>query len=147
MGRRQRTERSATEPPVAASWALLFGNVVIGCDVMSVAGTLDDLAQSLQVSVALAMAVVLVPWALGCFATNSGQQARLGLAAPSLAPALMALNTSAMYSGQAAGSSSGGWPLAHHGDAPLSWVGLLVVQAAMGPGVWSERRAQAEAHG
>ena len=35
----------------------------------------------------------LVPWALGCFSSNSAQQARLGIAAPALAPALMALNT------------------------------------------------------
>ena len=55
-----------------------------------------------------AMALVLVPWALGCFASNSAQQARLALAAPALAPALMALNTSAMYLGQALGAASGG---------------------------------------
>jgi predicted MFS family arabinose efflux permease len=45
----------------------------------------------------LAMALVLTPWALGCFSSNSAQQARLGQAAPVLAPALMALNSSAMY--------------------------------------------------
>jgi DHA1 family inner membrane transport protein len=44
----------------------------------------------------LSMAIVLLPWALGCFSSNSAQQARLGAAAPALAPALMALNTSAM---------------------------------------------------
>ncbi len=38
-------------------------------------------------------AIVLVPWALACFSTQSLQQARLGAAAPALAPALMALNT------------------------------------------------------
>ena len=35
-------------------WALLAGNFVIGCGVMVVAGTLNDLAHSLGVSVALA---------------------------------------------------------------------------------------------
>jgi hypothetical protein len=35
------------------------------------------------------MALVLVPWALGCFASNSAQQARLALAAPALATALI----------------------------------------------------------
>ena len=58
------------------------------------------------------MALVLVPWALGCFSAQSTQQARLGVAAPALAPALMALNTSAIYLGQAAGAASGGWLLA-----------------------------------
>jgi predicted MFS family arabinose efflux permease len=42
------------------------------------------------------VAVLLIPWALGCFSSNSTQQARLGMVAPALAPALMALNTSAI---------------------------------------------------
>lgn len=86
-----------------------------------------------------AMALVLVPWALGCFATNSGQQARLTQAAPLLAPALLALNTSAMYFGQALGSSTGGWLLAQGGYAPLSWAGLAFVLAAMTLSAWSAR--------
>ena len=93
---------------------------------------------------AIAAALVLVPWALGCFATNSGQQARLGHAAPMFAPALMALNTSAMYLGQAAGSSSGGWLLARSGYAPLSWVGLLFLLAAISLSLWVGRRPLAE---
>ena len=35
-------------------WALMFGNFVIGCGIMVVPGTLNDLARSLQVSVAVA---------------------------------------------------------------------------------------------
>ena len=35
------------------------------------------------------MAMLLVPWALGCFSCNSAQQARLGLAAPAWAGALI----------------------------------------------------------
>jgi predicted MFS family arabinose efflux permease len=54
------------------------------------------------------MAVVLAPWALACFSSNSAQQARLGAAAPTLAPVLMALNTSAIYLGQALGAAGGG---------------------------------------
>ncbi|MEO8836077.1 MAG: MFS transporter, partial [Caldimonas sp.] len=38
-----------------------------------------------------ALAFVIVPWGLGCFSSQSMQQARLGAAAPALAPALMAL--------------------------------------------------------
>ena len=50
------TAASAAAVPDASAaqvrWALLFGNFVIGCGVMVVPGTLNDLAQSLQVSVA-----------------------------------------------------------------------------------------------
>ena len=77
------------------------------------------------------MAVVLVPWALGCFALNSAQQARIALAAPSLSPALMALNTSAIYLGQAVGAAGGGWMVAHGGYAPLPRVGLAWMAAAV----------------
>ena len=42
-------------------------------------------------------ALVLVPWAIGCFAANSAQQARLVNLSPELAPATIALNTSACW--------------------------------------------------
>lgn len=87
------------------------------------------------------MALVLVPWGLGCFSTNSGQQARLGLAAPALAPALMALNTSAIYLGQALGAASGGWLVAHDGYRLLSGVGIVWMFAAIGLSAWAMRRA------
>ncbi|HZT54884.1 MAG TPA: MFS transporter, partial [Burkholderiaceae bacterium] len=47
---------AAPDAPLPASlrWALMFGNFVIGCGVMCVAGTLNDMAESLTVSVALA---------------------------------------------------------------------------------------------
>jgi predicted MFS family arabinose efflux permease len=85
-------------------------------------------------------AVLLVPWALGCFSSNSTQQARLGLAAPALAPALMALNTSAIYLGQAVGAASGGWLIAHGGYAPLSWFGACWLLAAIALSLWVGRR-------
>lgn len=88
-----------------------------------------------------AMAAVLVPWGLGCFASNSAQQARLGMAAPALAPALMALNTSAIYFGQAAGAAGGGWLVAHAGYAPLPWVGLAWLAAALATSLWVSRRS------
>jgi predicted MFS family arabinose efflux permease len=87
-----------------------------------------------------AMVVVLMPWGLGCFAANSSQQARLGAAAPALAAALMALNTSAMYLGQALGASSGGWLIAHGGYAPLNWVGAVCVAIALGMSLRLGRR-------
>jgi predicted MFS family arabinose efflux permease len=92
----------------------------------------------------VAMALVLVPWALGCFATNSGQQARLGLAAPTLAPALMALNTSAIYLGQGLGASSGGWIIAHSGYAPLNWVGVAWMLLALALSAWAMRHPVGE---
>ncbi|MEO8310187.1 MAG: MFS transporter [Caldimonas sp.] len=88
-------------------------------------------------------AIVLVPWALACFSTQSMQQARLGAAAPQLAAALMALNTSAIYLGQAAGASSGGWLIAHHGYGPLSVVGLAWLVAAIALSVWASRARRA----
>lgn len=93
----------------------------------------------------IAMALVLVPWGLGCFSTNSGQQARLGLAAPALAPALMALNTSAIYLGQALGAASGGWVIAHGGYAPLSWIGVAWMLPALALSAWATRRTAGEA--
>jgi MFS transporter, DHA1 family, inner membrane transport protein len=88
----------------------------------------------------LATGVVLIPWALGCFSSNSGQQARLSIAAPALAPALMALNTSAIYLGQAAGAASGGWLISHAGYGPLNWAGLLWVVAAIVLSLWAGRQ-------
>ena len=88
----------------------------------------------------LSTGVVLIPWALGCFASNSGQQARLSIAAPALAPALMALNTSAIYLGQAAGAASGGWLISHAGYGPLNWAGLLWVVAAIVLSLWAGRQ-------
>ena len=87
----------------------------------------------------VSVSVILVPWALGCFSSNSTQQARLGMTAPTLAPALMALNTSAIYLGQAAGASSGGWLIAHNGYGPLSVVGLAWLAAAIALSVWASR--------
>ena len=92
--------------------------------------TLSLLAWPLAGSFA-ATALVLVPWALGCFSANSAQQARLGLTAPALAPALMALNTSAIYLGQAIGAASGGVLLAASGFTWLSPVGVLWMAAAI----------------
>ncbi len=97
----------------------------------------------------VSMALLLVPWALGLFSSNSAQQARLGQAAPALAPALMALNTSAIYLGQAVGAAGGGAIVAAHGLAGasgrdlyvgLNWVGLAWVVGALALSLWAERR-------
>jgi predicted MFS family arabinose efflux permease len=94
-------------------------------------------------------ALVLLPWGLATFASNSAQQARLSHAAPALAPALMALNTSAIYLGQAVGAGGGGALVAARsalGDvgaalyAPLHWLGLGWVLTALLLSRWAQRR-------
>lgn len=87
-------------------------------------------------------ALVMVPWALGCFSANSAQQARLVHQSPVLAPATVALNTSAMYGGQALGAALGGLLIAQGQMLDLNWVGLGVMAAAMGLSVWAGRRTQ-----
>ena len=89
-----------------------------------------------------AAAAVLVPWALGCFAANSAQQARLVGLSPALAPATVSLNTSAMYGGQAMGAALGGWMIAHGHMPDLHWVSLGVMLASMALSVWAHRVQQ-----
>ncbi|MBA4263901.1 MAG: MFS transporter [Comamonadaceae bacterium] len=84
-------------------------------------------------------ALVLVPWALGCFSVNSAQQARLVHLSPALAPATVALNTSAMYGGQALGAALGGVMIAQGQMLRLHEVGLVVLLLAMGLSLWAER--------
>ena len=86
------------------------------------------------------MALVLVPWALGCFSANSGQQARLSHSAPAFAPALLALNTSAIYLGQAVGAGGGGALLAAGGWKPLPMAGLAWMGLAITLSLWAAWR-------
>ncbi|MCV0438150.1 MAG: MFS transporter [Hydrogenophaga sp.] len=86
-----------------------------------------------------AQALVIVPWALGCFSCNSAQQARLVQVSPALAPATVALNTSAMYGGQALGAALGGVMIAQGRMLDLHEVGLVVMLAAMALSVWAAR--------
>jgi predicted MFS family arabinose efflux permease len=93
----------------------------------------------LGTSFALA-AAVLVPWALGCFSSNSAQQARLVGIAPALAAASVALNSSAMYAGQAIGAASGGWLIERAGLDVLHWAGLAGLVAALVASVAASRQ-------
>jgi predicted MFS family arabinose efflux permease len=93
------------------------------------------------------MLVVLLPWGLGCFASNSAQQARMGVAAPAFAPALLALNTSAMYLGQAVGAAGGGAIIAATGWAGLHWSALAWVLAAIALSAWLARQVMPGALG
>jgi predicted MFS family arabinose efflux permease len=87
----------------------------------------------------LGAALVVVPWALGCFSSNSAQQARLVGIAPGLAAASVALNSSAMYAGQAIGAAGGGWLMVHQGFGALHWAGLAGLLASMGASVLAAR--------
>lgn len=82
-------------------------------------------------------ALVAIPWALGCFSSNSAQQARLVSLAPGLASGSIALNTSAMYAGQAIGAATGGWLIAWGQMHALHWAGL----AGMLLAIWLSHRA------
>jgi predicted MFS family arabinose efflux permease len=93
-----------------------------------------------------AMALVLVPWALGCFSSNSAQQARLAAAAPAYAPALLALNTSAIYVGQGLGAAGGGLLLAVTGFDGLQGVALAWLAAAVAWSAWLLRKTQGPVH-
>lgn len=86
-----------------------------------------------------AQALVAVPWALGCFSSNSAQQARLVQLSPVLAPATVALNTSAMYGGQAMGAALGGFMIAQGHLLRLHEVGIAVMLAAMGLSILAAR--------
>ncbi|MDE2048904.1 MAG: MFS transporter, partial [Betaproteobacteria bacterium] len=79
----------------------------------------------------LGYAACSVLWGLGIFASNSSQQARLAAAAPALAGASIALNTSMIYLGQALGTTLGGAVIAGSGYAPLPLVAAGVLVGAV----------------
>jgi predicted MFS family arabinose efflux permease len=88
------------------------------------------------------MVAAILPWGLGVFASNSAQQARLVGIAPALASASVALNTSAMYLGQAIGATFGGWLILHQGLSVLPGIGSLGLLMALGMSLWAARMAR-----
>jgi predicted MFS family arabinose efflux permease len=88
----------------------------------------------------LAFAVVF-PWALGGFATNSAQQARLVGLAPALASGSVSLNTSAMYAGQAIGAALGGVLISAGHMNDLHWYGLAGLLLALVASHWATHLA------
>ncbi len=91
----------------------------------------------------LSMALVMVPWALGGFGSQSSQHARLSLLAPAFAPASMALNSAAIYVGQAIGAGTGGALLMLSGYDLLHWAALAFVALALAASLWAARRPTA----
>ncbi|WP_422086943.1 MFS transporter [Variovorax sp.] len=131
---------------LSVMWALfgacgLIGNMVVSRFIDRVGAGRMVLVTTVLIALSLLLwptastlawlAVVLVPWGLGCFATNSAQQARLVGLAPALAPGSVALNSSGIYTGQAVGAALGGWLLAHDAAAWMSWVGFGVMLVAI----------------
>ena len=102
-------------------------SVMIGLVLMAVSLLAFPLGTSL-----LLACLVSIPWALGCFSSNSAQQARLVTIAPALASATVALNSSAMYAGQAIGAATGGWMITRGGMESLHWAALAGMLAAIG---------------
>jgi predicted MFS family arabinose efflux permease len=66
--------------------------------------------------------------------------------APILAPASIALNSSALYAGQAIGAASGGWMIAHSGMDMLHWAGFTGLLLAMAASAWATRFEAAHRH-
>lgn len=81
-------------------------------------------------------------WGLGFLASNSMQQARLAAAAPELAGASIALNTSLLYVGQAVGSGTGGLLFVHGAYGATGYVALafVVASAVVLALIWERRR-------
>jgi predicted MFS family arabinose efflux permease len=89
-------------------------------------------------SIAL-LALVCIPWGLGCFSCNSAQQARLVSIAPAMASVSVALNTSAIYLGQGIGSAVGGVMVNYGQMAQLHWAGLAGLLLAMSLSAWTQK--------
>ena len=128
----------------------LLGNILMSRHIdrigapRAVMGAIASMALSLLLwplgtSLVLA-ALVILPWGLGCFSSNSAQQARLVGIAPALASGSIALNTSAMYAGQAIGAASGGWLIAQGSMDSLHWFGFSGLLAAMLMSAWAARQ-------
>jgi predicted MFS family arabinose efflux permease len=115
-------------PPHAMAWAL--GSIALG---LGLVGLTHNFAS---------MVLAIVPWGLGVFASNSAQQARLVSLAPVLAPASIALNTCALYAGQAIGAGSGGWLIEWAGLEILPVAGALGLVGALCLSLWASRLAR-----
>jgi predicted MFS family arabinose efflux permease len=137
---------------ILAWWGLAatFGNVaaaylvrrmgparasIVTLSLMVTGLALWGLADHSLVGVVAASAV----WGAGTFATMSIQQARLAAAAPDLTSASIALNTSAIYLGHAAGATLGGALITSGQMAQLSFVGSAILLTAVAVSVLAMR--------
>ncbi|KAH2775424.1 hypothetical protein KXW38_002308, partial [Aspergillus fumigatus] len=86
-------------------------------------------------------------WGLGFASTNSMKQVRLVSAAPMLASATVALNTSVLYVGQAVGSAVGGLLFACEHLYLMGFVGTGFLLSALILILLSRPRPTAQAQG
>ena len=84
-------------------------------------------------------------WGFGFTATNSLQQARLVLAAPSLSGGSIALNTSVLYIGQSVGSTIGGVLFERGQYLPIGYVATAIMVAGLGMLLMTRPRVETEA--
>lgn len=98
-----------------------------------------------QGSVAL-LAVTVLAWGIGGFAANSAQQARLAAISPSQASVSIALNTSAVFLGQAAGTAAASVLVAHvpgsAGYAAIPWISVPLLALAIGLSLLASLRSR-----
>jgi predicted MFS family arabinose efflux permease len=121
-------------------------NVVMLCLLSMLAATL--LWPWSQGSVTL-VALVMIGGGLGVFACNSAQQTRLAAIAPAAASVSIALNSSAIFLGQAVGPAAGGVLIAHvpgnQGYALIAAIGVPLLLAAIGLSQFASLRMRARA--
>jgi predicted MFS family arabinose efflux permease len=94
------------------------------------------------------LALVMLAWGLGVFASNSAQQARAVALAPAAAPVSVALNSSAIYLGQAIGPAAGGLLIANvpgtEGYALLAAISVPLLVAAIGLSQFASLKMRAQ---
>ncbi len=86
------------------------------------------------------LGLALLMWGAAGFACNSAQQGRLMTAAPQLASASIALNTSCLYIGQAIGTPIGAFLIAHQGYPSLPWAAIVFMIGAIALSVFATTR-------
>lgn len=94
---------------------------------------------SLAVDTVVLVFVSSAIWGFGFAASNSMQQARLAGAAPALAGAAIALNSSSIYVGQAAGSALGGLMFDAGFLRAMGWTATGALVLALATVWWSGR--------
>jgi DHA1 family inner membrane transport protein len=95
------------------------------------------------------VALVMVGSGIGVFACNSAQQARLAALVPAAAPVSIALNSSAIYLGQALGPAAGGILIAHvpgaAGYALIAAISVPLLVTAIGLSCFASLKMRAQA--
>lgn len=153
--------RTATAGPEAIAFALaIFGiaGAIGNAMAVQLVGRFGTVACVTAALISVAIGLALWPVLSGAVTTvivcaifmgggfaacNSMQQARLGALAPDLASVSIALNTSAIYLGQAAGTALGGAMLDGGVPGLIGPVGVLFVLTALGVSTFAAVRLRA----